>query len=250
MKNIFLIFCFLFFVITLSYADIDFRSSKIKQKRYVHGDFETKIKLSVGIFSELASKAEGYYHFRQEKYEKIYGWQHIGTEEFYGKMNFDSKENNWIYDLSFETHYFIYKFIGLGAGFSVPFKQIYSNYIVNPYLSFKIKNFLDDIKEMDDFYFLLNFGTILRVGQNNNIFSGMKLGFDIGFGYEYKNFVFEVLYSAYSLKNVNYGYYKYNSYYLYTTENHYSYNVYEAYADSFDVDLTRIKLIVGYKFYL
>ncbi|MFA6614340.1 MAG: hypothetical protein WCS83_06125 [Endomicrobiia bacterium] len=268
MKNLNIILLIMFFVMPSIYADnIDFRNissinssktysqtkayskssfnAKSSQFKYYQSDSKTEavVKLSVGLLSDISANAKGSY----SSYSRLNIAPYTSTSDS-GNISKNTNNNNTIFDLGFEMHYFMYEYIGVGGGLSMPLNAditYIDAYLVNPYVSFKIKNFLTNTKQLDNFYLLLNLGTIIPIYTGFST-TNLNLGYDIGVGYEYNNFIFELLYSHYSIKidsGLNYNYF----YYYYNPDNHTTYSYSEILSKA-DIDISRLKLVVGYKF--
>lgn len=242
MKKLSITLAILFFVITSIYAgNIDFRnvsginssniySQKNTYKKYsfnakspklkysgIDSKTEAVLKISAGLLSNIESNEKGTY---------------ISTFSS-GKISKSCNNVSTIFDLAFEMHYFMYEKFGIGGGLSVPLNvdiPSISASCVNPYISFKIKPFTNK-EEVDNFYLLLNLGTFIPLYSDFTI----SLGYDIGAGYEYNSFIFELLYS----------YYKFD---LFLNQYNYTGYYYSEHISEEDIDISRLKFVVGYKF--
>ena len=260
MKKLFLILSFIVFTTTYSYCDIDFRNnseSTIKYQSYGEdsNNSETIIKLSVGIYNDIDSKLKNIrWENNKNYYEYMSGyWRYVNSDFSSGKKTISINKSDIIYDLTCEYRYYFYDFFAFGGGIDIPLKKFETIgadvYMVNPYLSFKLKNFLKNFETLDDFYILLNLGTFVPLGHFKNL-DCLHIGFDIGIGYEYKNFIFELSYNKHSVDLSDIRYYKDQYSKSYTDSNHYyEYYYYEDFVgNKSNIDITRLKLTVGYKF--
>ncbi len=259
MRFFFLIISLIIFLTTYSYCDIDFRNNgnnTIIYQSYEEDSSksETIVKLSIGLYNDIQSKIncewfEGIWYYEYDGSD----WQDIEHEYDSGFKNISSIGNNITYDLSCEYRYYFYDFFAFGGGVDIPLQQFETLgsevYVINPYLSFKLKNFLRDFDKLNNFYVLLNLGTLVPFGHFKGLDS-LELGFDIGIGYEYKNFIFELSYNKYSVALSDFWYYKYEGYTRYTDANHYyDYNSYEyGLGENRNLDISRFRISVGYKF--
>lgn len=256
-----------FFAATISYAgNIDFRNisnvnsskqysqtktykkssfnAKSSQFKYYTEDSKTEavVKISAGLLNSIKSNEKGTYSSSSVLTVSPY------TSTFdYGLVSKSHDNINTIFDLAFEMHYFMYEKFGIGGGLSIPLNidiPHISASLINPYISFKIKNFTNK-EELDNFYLLLNIGTLIPIYAEFST-SSLSLGYDIGLGYEYNSFIFELLYSYYSMNfdsllasGIYYSYYNPDNYTRYSYSEHISEE---------NIDISRLKFVVGYKF--
>lgn len=267
MKKLSIPLLIMFFAATIIYAgNIDFRnisnvnSSKqySQTKTYKKSSFNTRasqfkyytedskteavVKISAGLLSDIKSNEKGTYSSSSVLTVSPY------TSTFdYGLVSKSHDNRNTIFDLAFEIHYFMYEKFGIGGGLSIPLNidiPHISASLINPYISFKIKNFTNK-EELDNFYLLFNLGTLISIYSDFST-SNLSLGYDIGIGYEYNSFIFELLYSYYSMNfdsllasGIYYSYYNPDNYTRYSYSEHISEE---------NIDISRLKFVVGYKF--
>ncbi|MGE4385267.1 MAG: hypothetical protein AB7E39_05335 [Endomicrobiaceae bacterium] len=219
-------------------------NAKSSQFKYYTEDSKTEavVKISAGLLSNIKSNEKGTYSASSVLTVSPY------TSTFdYGLVSKSRDNRNTIFDLAFEIHYFMYEKFGVGGGLSIPLNidiPHISASLVNPYISFKIKNFTNE-EELDNFYLLLNIGTLIPIYAEFST-SSLNLGYDIGVGYEYNSFIFELLYSYYSMdfdSLLAFG----TCYRSYNPDNYTRYS-YSEYISEEKIDISRLKFVVGYKF--